>query len=113
VVPPRRHVVLAVFAAAVVVGRSVKVRVAVGAMPLVVGACGIRLEVAGGRGCTWRGAQVGIHGGSSAAGTEWAPNVWWVRLKGGCVKSDYRCGGNRRVLMVAITRANEGVTGRT
>ena len=33
------------------------------AMPLVVGASGIGLKIAGRRGCAWRGARVWMHGG--------------------------------------------------
>jgi hypothetical protein len=74
-------------------------------MPLIVGAGGVRLEAAGGRGCPRRGALVGVHGGgllqvrqrSECEGVGWRA--------GRRVEVDYRCGGNRRVLMVAITSA--------
>jgi hypothetical protein len=73
--PSRRHLVLSVFTAAVVIWRGVKVGVVLGTMPLVVGSCGVRLEVAGWRGCPRRRALVWIHGGRPPAGTENAPSV--------------------------------------
>jgi hypothetical protein len=97
------HVVVAVVNAAIAVRRGVKVGVAIGAMPLVVGACGVRLEAAGGRGCARRGALVRVHGGRPPAGTGGARMGRAGRRAGGRAMLDYRCGGNRRVLMVAIT----------
>lgn len=82
-------------------------------MPLVVGSCGVCLEVAGRRGCSRRRALVGMHGGRGLLQVQLHREGDWEGRGGegtgwrarGRVKVDYRCGGNRRVLMVAITSA--------
>jgi hypothetical protein len=62
--PTGHHLVVSFVDTAIVVWRRVEVGVAFGAMPLVVGSGGVRLEVAGGRGGPRRGALVRVHGGS-------------------------------------------------
>jgi hypothetical protein len=52
VLASRHHVVVAFFHSTIVVWGRVKVRAAIGAMPLVICACGVRLEAAGRRGCS-------------------------------------------------------------
>lgn len=60
----RHHLAFRVLDAAVAVGRRGRVgRGVVRRIPLVVGACGVGLEVVGGRGCPRRGTRVGMHGG--------------------------------------------------
>ena len=61
---PRHHLAFRLFCASVAVGRRSGVgRHVLAIMPLVVGSCGVGLEVAGRRGCPRRGARVWVHGG--------------------------------------------------